>query len=353
MKMKLLSAVVGGLLIAPLVQADEAVKSAGGIISHAAHQLSGGIAAGYFNSSNTGSNNNDAFQVTDVLLQLSRAASTQGVGYTAGLGSLAAVSVLEGGVAAPTTYASYGLQYGWVTVTPVEGLSIDAGKLATNVGYEVTPSLTNPHMTLAAIWNGQPVYYPGVRASYVMGGTTVFAEVSNDSLSLNDASATSANSIGAKGAVGGVDYVASFYNYVGAKNMVDLIASTKLGGIPVAINFDYHMLDDKAKTNAAVTVKDDKAYGVALYVKPSLGAVTVPVRAEYMKSGDSGVYSAGPRIIDSGYTFTVTPTYTFPDNTFVRAEVSYVKTDNKIFKNKDGVEQDTKTSFGVQAGVLF
>lgn len=345
MKMKYVSAVVGCLVLSPVSYAEDAVKAGGGIIAHAAHQLSGGIAAGYFNSSNTGSTNNDAFQVTDVLLQLSRAASTQGVGYTAGLGSLAAVSVLEGGVAAPTTYAGYGLQYGWVTVTPVSGLTIDAGKLATNVGYEVAPSLTNPHMTLAAIWNGQPVYYPGVRASYALGSTTLFAEVNNDTLTLNSVSSSSANSLGVKGTAAGLDYVASLYNYVGTRNMVDLIASTKLGGVPVAINVDYHMLDDKAK----VPGKDDSAYGVALYAKPTMGAVTVPVRAEFMKDGTSMVYGG----VDSGYTFTVTPTYTFPDNTFVRAEVSYVKADNKIFKNKDLVAQDTKTSFGVQAGVLF
>lgn len=345
MKMKLVCVVVSGLLMAPLVQAEDAPKPAGGILSHAAHQLSGGIAAGYFASNNTGSKNNDAFQVTDVLLQLSRASSTQGVGYTAGLGSLAAISVLEGGVATPTTYAGYGLQYGWVTVTPVKGVSIDAGKLATNVGYEVAPSLTNPHMTIAAIWNGQPVYYPGVRASYALGATTMFAEVSNDTLTMNNATATSANSVGAKGSAGGVDYVASYYNYVGAKDLVDLIASTKLGDVPVAINVNYHMLDSKAK----VAGQDDSAYGVALYAKPSMGAVAVPVRAEFLKDGTSGVYGG----MDSGYTLTVTPTYTFPDNTFVRAEVSYVKTDNKLFTDKDGVAQNTKTSFGVQAGVLF
>ncbi|MEW5754673.1 MAG: outer membrane beta-barrel protein [Pseudomonadota bacterium] len=344
MKMKLVCAMVSGLLVAPWAHAEEALKSEGGIISHAAHQLSGGIAAGYYKTTNTGSDDTDNFQVSDVLLQFSRAASSQGVGYTLGFGSLAAISVLDGGVNNSTTYADFGVQYGWVSVVPVDGLTIDAGKLATNVGYEVTPSLTNPHMTLAALWNGQPAYYPGLRVSYAIGDVTVFGEVSDDTVTVNGTTATAANSIGVKGSAAGIDYVASYYNYSGAKNIVDVIASTKLGEIPVAINLDYHMLDDAAK----VSGNDDNAYGVALYAKPSFGAVSVPVRVEYMNDGTSGIYG-----VDTGYTLTVTPTYTFPDNSFVRAEVSYVTTDNEIFSDKNGAPEDTKTSFGVQAGVLF
>ncbi|HFE32133.1 MAG TPA: porin, partial [Gammaproteobacteria bacterium] len=46
-------------------------------------------------------------------------------------------------------------------------------------------------------------------------------------------------------------------------------------------------------------------------------------------------------------------TYNFSDNTFVRAELSMVSSDNKIFTDDNGNQEDTKTSFALQAGFIF
>ncbi|MDH5300045.1 MAG: porin [Gammaproteobacteria bacterium] len=306
--------------------------------------LKGGMTAGYFYSDNTGSSNTDNFHVSDMLIELSDEAKTGGVGFKAGFGSMSAITILDGGVNNSAGFSTFGLQYGSVDFAPIEGLTISAGKLATNIGYEVTPSYANAHATIAALWGGQPVYYPGIRASYSLGDVSVYAETNNDTLKLGNSTATNAYAVGVSGSAGSLNYMASYYDYDKAKNIVDVIVSTTVGNIDLAINADYHMLDSEAK----VAGQDDSAMGVALYIKPTYGKMSYPVRIEYMSDGTSGIYG-----FDSATTYTITPTYSPSANTFVRAEVSMVQSTNKVFADKDGVATDSKTNVALQAGYRF
>ncbi len=324
------------LLAASIAALTAPAAFAGSVTSAADINLNGGMTAGYFYTTNTGSNNNDNYQVSDFMVELSGEA-TEGVGFVGAFGTMAAITVLDGGVN-NGAYA-YGFQYGWLSVAPMEGLTIDAGMLATNVGYEVTPSYANPHATIAALWGGQPVYYPGVRVSYDAGDMGFYAEVNDDALG----SASAAWAAGINGDAGALGYAVSYYNYNGYKDLIDVIVSADLGGIPVAANVDYHMLE-----NAPFPGADDTAFGIALYASPTFGKVAVPVRVEYLSDGTSGIYG-----VDSATTLTITPTYNFSDNTFVRAELSMVSSDNYVFADDQGTPEDTKTSFAVQAGFLF
>ncbi len=325
------------ILAATIATVTVPAAFAGTITSTADINLAGGMTAGYFYTSNTGSDNNDDYHVSDFVVELSGDAS-KGVGFVGAFGSLDAITVLDGGVG--NTPYSFGLQYGWLTVAPAEGLSIEAGMLATKVGYEVAPSYGNPHATIAALWGGQPVYYPGLRVNFDAGDMGFYAEANNDTLG----SADSAWAVGTNGSAGPMEYAVSYYTYEGYKSLVDVILSGKIGEMPVAANFDYHMLDE-----APVAGGDDTAFGIALYATPSLSdKMTVPVRVEFLSDGNSGVYG-----VDSATTLAITPTYNFSENTFVRAELSYVSSDNKIFKDENGVTQDTKTSFALQAGYTF
>jgi len=325
-------------ILAASVAALVAPAAFGGTITTATDiNLSGGMTAGYFYSNNTGSSNVDNYQVSDFIVELS-AEAAEGVGFVGTLGTMAAITVLDGGVG-NSPYAN-DFQYGWLTVAPAEGVTIEAGKLATKVGYEVAPSYGNPHATIAALWGGQPVYYPGVRLNYETGGMGFYVESNNDALGTAD-TAWAAGVSGQAAAV--LDYSLSFYSYNGYKQLVDVIVSTEVAGMPVAANFDYHKLEEAPAPGA-----DDTAYGVALYVTPTIGAVEVPVRVEFLNDGTSGVYG-----VDSATTFTITPTYHYTENSFVRAELSYVSSDNAIFKDENGVAEDTKTSFAVQAGFTF
>ncbi len=341
------------ILAASIAALTAPAAFAGSVVSDADINLNGGMTAGYFYTTNTGSNNNENYQVSDFMVELSGEA-TEGVGFVGAFGTMAGITVLDGGV--NNSVYDYGFQYGWLTVAPMEGLSIDAGMLATNIGYEVAPSYANPHATIAALWGGQPVYYPGVRVNYEAGDMGFYAEVNDDSMEMTPATSTTsavyystaAWAAGINGAAGSLEYAVSYYNYNGYKDLIDVIVSADLAGIPVAANFDYHLLE-----NAPVAGGDDSAYGIALYATPSFGQVTVPVRVEFLSDGNSGVYSVNGVGVDSATTLTITPTYNFSDNTFVRAELSMVSSDNKIFADDKGVAEDTKTSFAVQAGFTF
>ena len=335
-------------ILAASVAALVAPAAFGGTITTATDlKLGGGMTAGYFYTNNTGSSNEDNYQVSDFILELS-AEATEGVGFVGALGTMAAITVLDGGVG-NTPYAN-DFRYGWLTVTPAEGITIEAGMLATRVGYEVTPSYENAHATIAALWNGQPVYYPGVRLSYDASDSLGFyVEANNDDTFKKDQGVESASAVGVGGNVSGLDYSVSYYRYNGYKDLVDVIVATEIAGMPVAANIDYHMLEEAPAPGA-----DDTAYGVALYVTPTVGAVEVPVRVEFLNDGTSGVFKVNEVGVDSATTFTITPTYRYTENSFVRVELSYVSSDKNVFEDDKGNKtQDTKTSFAVQAGFTF
>ncbi len=322
-------------VLATAIAALSTPAFAGGIDSGADLTLSGGMTTGYYNTSNTGSANNDNFQVSDFMLELSAEAS-EGVGFTAGFGTMAAITVWDGGV--NNSAYGYGFQYGWVTVAPMDGLSFEAGMLATNIGYEVANSYANPHATIAGLWGAQPVYYPGARVNYEMGDLGLYAEVNQAG-----GGSSEAWTVGASGSVAGLDYAVSYRDGDQSANLLDIIVATSVAGIDVAANIDFTTLD-----NAAAN-QDDSALGVALYAATNVAGIDVPVRLEFLNDGTSGVYMG----VDSATTFTVTPTYRFSDNTFVRAEFSLVNSTNKIFRDENGVPQDSKTTFAIQAGYTF
>ena len=315
-------------------------------VAHTDITVGGGAAAGYLYSTNTGSDNQDDFHITDFLLDVSgetKSGMGMGMSFNAGLGLLRQPTVYDGGVSGtdPSPVPN-DIYYGSLTATPMEGLDISVGQLATNIGYEVAPTFANANMTLGALWNAQPVYYPGGRVTYSTDNASVFAEVNNDT----SQGATNGWAIGASAEAMNVSYAVNYYNADGGKDMVDLIASSTVAGLDVGANLDYHILDDEAKTPG---MSDDSALGLGLYVTPKFGAVAVPLRGEYLSDGDTGVYGG----VDTGFTVTATPTYYFDSNAFVRAEVAFVSSDKKVFTDDNGNLKDSNTSAALQMGYMF
>ena len=304
--------------------------------------LGGGAATGFYYSNNNrvGSDGVVADSkgtnplVSEFLVEISSDAKPGGMGFVGGFGNLAQLDVVDGTKKSSTTND---LQYGYVSYMPVKGLKLDVGRIATNVGYELANSMDNAAITIAALWGAQPVFYDGARLSYdIMDGTTLYADGVKDA-------GTTAYAVGVLGSAAGVDYAVSDMNYKDSHNIFDVVASTTVADIALGLNVDFTTLADKGKPT---TTSDTSAYGVGVYVAPKFGMIDLPIRVEYMKDGTSGVYYG----MKSGYTFTVTPTYNISKSMFVRAEVSLVSSDNKIFK--DGTES-TKTSGAFQMGYRF
>lgn len=344
-KTRLSQILTGGALAAGMAALATAAEA--GSISLAGQDitLGGGTTGGYFYATDTGSKKQDTIVVSDFITELSSEAKPGGVGFTAGLGVLTEPSVYNDELGGT---GSYMFQYGWLSLKPVDNLEIDAGQLATNVGYEVAPTYANSNINLGLVWYGQPIYYPGIRATYSMGDMSVYAEVNKNT----SYGAKTGAAIGASGKIGGVDALFSYFTNAGKVSIADFILSKTVGGVDLAVNADYQMKAEAVKTAGT----DDAAYGIAFYATvPVMDKVTLPLRVEYVDDGTSGLYGlGGAGASNSAISFTVTPTYHFTDNTFVRAELAYVSTDKKgVFFDDKGNPTDSNTSVAVQTGYLF
>ena len=284
----------------------------------------GGFSAGYSYEDSK----KEGFEVTNFLIEISRDAQAGDIGFVAAFGYLA-------NNAPSTTGDNFGLQYGYLTIKPIEGLTLDAGVLATNVGYEVANTYANPNITIARIWGGQPVYYGGARLTYALSqGIEVFGEV-------NDDATDGAWSVGSKGSLGIADYVISYYdkNAPQDPDIVDVILSTSASEtLDLAVNFDYQIGDN------------DNGYGVALYVIPKFGNISLPIRVESFDDNGSGAYG------NSGWDLAITPTYNFKSG-YLRAELFYYDYDYPesvtSAKDKGYSGDDSNVVFRVEAGYTF
>jgi hypothetical protein len=352
MKEKLITLAVAAAIAAPMAVQAGTFTTANQDIT-----LSGGLAGGYMNNTDS---KGDAFTATDALVDLSSKAKTGGVGFDLGFGQLANATLANsaGTVATTANGGSNNFQYGYLTIMPSDNLSIQAGTLATNVGYEVVPSYANANILHGVVWNAEPAYYNGARATYWMGDSSVYAELSNQSTNNNG------QAIGASTKMGSVDGSISYFNNEDMGSIVDIIASSKVGSTTVAANLDYHMLSNRVKNSAAYKglSRDDNAFGLALYASMPMGAnASLPVRIEYINDGTSGIYgfaatdTGGKYVSNNAYTITITPTYNFSDSTFVRAELAYISTDKKsgALMDDKGLPTDSNMTVGFQGGVMF
>ncbi len=283
-------AVIGTLAAATLI-------SGAAVAGELPVDIHGGVSAGYQYTDS----DNEGFFVSNALVELSKEAK-DGIGFTLGFGFLSnwipSTSGLVGG-----SGEEFGLQYGYLTV-PFGNLTIDAGVIPTLVGYEVATTYANPNINIAAIWGGQPVYYGGLRATYNLGDENVWVEV-------NDDGSDGAWSIGGSGDLGTVNIVASYYAYNIGRDIVDIILSSSLGGVDIALNADYQINSGDG----------DDGYGIAFYVIPKLGGIDIPIRIESFDPGDTDAYS------DKGWDIAITPTLKL-GNGYARAEVFYTDYDN-------------------------
>ncbi len=299
-------------------------------------ELFGGFSTGYFYTTNEGNKDSqDTFQITNAIVGLK---GETGENIKIGL-DLAVGYVYEGTVFSPIKNTARDiytrLLWGYATLKPHSLVTIDAGILTTNVGYEVIDTYSNPNVLLGAIWNAQPVTYPGARITITpTKSLSVYAEYNQESAGQDNYAA------GVSGNVAGIDYAVNYYD--SSKNIVDVVLGYSVGMVDIGLNTDYQWHDNPA------TGQDKSAYGLALYLIPKLDNLSIPVRLEYFKSGTSGIYGDS-----KGYTVTITPTFRPAKNAFVRTEVAYVKTDNKIFKGSGNNKKDSKTTLTLEIGFTF
>ncbi len=391
---KILGLAAAGLLAVNVANAGTLTVANSDIV------LYGGVSASYDwqNADHAVSNfgndgNNDNFHVSTFAIGLMKKADANSpIGFNAAFASfavptlVASPTVINGDNALGQRLIAWGKTtdfkpwLAYVTIAPVEGLSIDAGLLWNQFG-EAPLTILNRNYTRGVLFTGHPVLYAGARASYDFGIAKVYVGYNQGGGLLQGSSAEvlgygisdaweAGIAFNLKDLVGvGGKVALHTYDEAEGRNLYVLCTSVDLGVIESGIEIDYTTLDDAAKRSTVGTVNplgydanaDDSAWGVALNINIDLldaqiANVTFPIRIEYVDNGDSddalgsGIYLTGKK---GTWSFTITPTWKPTKNTFARVELGYVSTDQEVFQEDDGTTKDSRTVAAFEAGFLF
>lgn len=322
--------------------------------------VGGGAAGGLFLGTNVGSQDNANIQLSDYLLTMktNTVGKSMGVAFEGAIGDFRQVSLYDAGVG--TANQGFGVQYGWMSVSPVKELRIDMGRIATTIGLESAYSLANDNILRGLVWGAQPTFYSGARATYALGDLNVFAEFAEKITNNNDAIAVGVNGTAGKD----ISYGFTYLNTDKGVDYIDALGKMNAGGVEIGGNIDIIMIEKEA----SATGKSASAFGLAAYAKFNAGDVAIPVRVEFVSDSDKTVYGHAVTVANpvpppatitgfaspkSGFSLTVTPTIKAGENGFVRAELAFVNSSEKIFADKDGAAQTNQIAAAVQAGYRF
>jgi len=272
-------------------------------------------------------------QLNDFLVDVSTPdSSNSDVKVNIGLGAINAQSVAPNSPSAQGTPITTGIQYGWFEYK-INKTSIAVGQIATNVGYESTVSYQNKQISRSLLWSVQPIYYPGTRITTSVSGFEIYGELTNSGPQRQSAA------LGLSRKAGDLEYSVSYYDEKSGTDIIDVIVDMEIDDIKFGVNIDYIKLD----------VNSNDSYGIAAYAGFKVDRIEVPVRLEYAHDGTTGIYGG----IDNVITVTVTPTKWIDKMTYLRGELAFASTKNKVFSDKDGNPKDAQLTIGAQLGVLF
>lgn len=164
---------------------------------------------------------------------------------------------------------------------------------------------------------------------------------------MNGSSAPDSWEIGLGGSVFDSKFSVYHYHLEGLRNLTGAVVEYTMKNIYVAFNLDYWIWDGSMKSAHA----SESSIGGAIYVCPSFGKFSIPLRLEYIDQGESEIYieSINAKHV---YTATISPTYHILDNAYLRAELSYVKADS-AFADKSGNLENQRIYLAAEIGYLF
>ena len=316
-----------------------AANAKGGIDTEYANvHVTGGASGGFYASNKEITPGNDQNRLSDFLFGLHAASKNELAEISAGIGILPSFSLLDHGV--DETGSTAEIQYATLAAHPFANLTFEAGRISSNIGFENTPSFLNEHAMGSVQSTTQPGYFPGTRLSYGNDAITVYAERSDDAYEApSGVSKSDSLAAGAMGTVAGVDYAVGYHTYRTLRSMFDLILTGNVAGMNMTFSVDYLKLTDKALATAGDT---NHAESVALYASgPTFNKISIPVRVEAFNDHGNGLYEGAGQ----GFSLTVTPTWNMSENSYLRTDLSYLKSSNKILNGADN-----RFMFALQAG---
>lgn len=311
--------------------------------------LTGGISAGFFYASNPGKDTSDnEFLLSNFLVELSSTDEDFPLGFVGAFGETSTPSLFD----TPETNNDFKIEYASLTFKPITDISLEVGLLQPNAGYENTYTFNNINIILGALASQQPYNAYGARLGYDMNGIFLWAgyykkRLDEEEYEINGLSPGNTWEVGLEGSV--LDYNFSIYHYHlnGMKNLTGAVLERTIENVYLAFNIDYWNWDSGMKN----FYKSKSAIGGAVYLCPQFGHFSIPVRLEYIDQGESGIYSENlyaKRI----YAATISPTYRFRDNAYIRIESAYIAAD-KTFADKNDNSKNNRICLAAEVGYVF
>jgi hypothetical protein len=284
--------------------------------------------------------------------------------FDVGLGGVATPSVLD---SPNDALPDFRIEYAAINMKPIksfQGLAFEGGLLEPNSGYESTYTFNNRNITVGALASQQPYNAAGARTEYSSSEDfRVWSGIFKHRLEHDeyeaefedgDGNVFSKNVQNSYSWEAGVtdnikDVGVSFYHYhlTGLRHLTGVALEHTIDNLYMALNVDYWRWSDAVDRY----VTGRSSIGAALYLAPSFGKFSLPVRLEYIHQGKSRIYLANEDA-EGIYAATITPTYNITDNVLIRTEGSYVNADDG-FSDKKGRPKDDKFLFSVEAVVKF
>ena len=308
-------------------------------------KVAGGVSAGYFYASNPGEDtSDDAFLLSNLLVELSSADEDLPIGFVGAFGETSTPSILD----SPENNTDFKIEYASLTMKPVEGLGIEAGLLQPNAGFENTYTFNNKNIILGAVASQQPYNAYGARVCYDVDEFSFWGGYYKQRLDDEEYNSPDyAWEVGMSAAIADNNLSVYDYHIAGQKNLLGAVIERTIDDIDLAFNIDYWTWDDDVNG----LYGSDSSIGAAFYICPNMGSFSIPVRLEYINQDTSGIYIESPsakRI----YAATVSPTWHLNDISYVRAESAYVKADGG-FADEEGHTRDNRIDFAVELGFMF
>jgi hypothetical protein len=308
-------------------------------------KLTGGISAGYFYASNPGEDaSDDAFLLSNLLVEISSADETLPMGFIGAFGETSTPSIL----CTPENNADFKIEHASVTLKPITDLNLEMGLLQPNAGFENTYTFNNKNIILGAVASQQPYNAYGARIGYDRNGLFLWGGYYKDRLDEEEYNSPDyAWEIGVSGSVAENDF--SIYNYHidGYRNLFGAVIERTIKDVDLALNIDYWSWDDQMES----LYGSKSSIGGAIYICPNLGNFSIPVRIEYIDQDEIQIYIEIP---DTKHIFaaTISPTWHFNENIYVRTEAAYIKADG-AFADKNGYIKDNRINLALELGFLF
>ncbi len=321
--------------------------------------LSGALSSYVISSDNKTDDKKTRFDIGSAILSISKTAKP--FGFTI-YGGAYATPVLGAGLSKTTTYTNYfsAIPIAYLEYAPIDGLSVQVGKLPTIIGFESPFTYQNNYLQRGLIWNMQPVINNGVRILYTQEKYFLKAGINDGFYTLS----TTHPKMAFEGSLGITpikDFSLSFNFLIPDKSSkpndtatpsnkreFNILSTYTINNLSLGLDLVYV---EAPKDDSAGVTEKSKASGGALHLSYSFTQdFKISSRIEYFKDNTDigGIDLVGLGDGNKGYSFTVTPMYQ-KGVVYLKGEFSYVKADKEFTSNN----KNKQSRVGLEVGFLF